>query len=371
MSGNQGYNNKADDTIALLIIVPVVLGVILYFSYPIVKEFLLTLKLYQLQIISYIVPTTDNITMLERLKTVPAYNWTLKDSVILGNKVNYYFSPFVFLFCYVSVLIVKSKYYQAFRHNRLHIGTQSLLLQERKLWSYLEPIAHLDLLHNDVEGWESAKKPQDIAVENKLLKNKFDNKSLNRDLAAKYFASQLGPLFVDLDSLPTALKALVGVFASRMTGERDEAEFALLDISKSFAYENNGNYDFSAGLKLFEKYRNQPDLIELTKKHAYISTFFLGLFTKTKDFGVMTTKYFIWIKPMNRRLFFTLNNVGREVAWTECGGIWDHYQHEHALRRPMYKMFVNNAVDGLEEELERVNLEQQAAKEKAQATAKK
>ena len=85
----------------------------------------------------------------------------------------------------------------------------------------------------------------------------------------------------------------------------------------------------------------------------------------------MTTKYFIWIKPMNRKLFFTLNNVGREVAWTECGGIWDHYQHEHALRRPMYKMFVNNAVDGLEEELERVNLEQQAAKEKAQATAKK
>ena len=203
------------------------------------------------------------------------------------------------------------------------------------------------------------------------MKNKFDNKSLNRDLAAKYFASQLGPLFVDLDSLPTALKALVGVFASRMTGERDEAEFALLDISKSFAYENNGNYDFSAGLKLFEKYRDQPDLIELTKKHAYISTFFLGLFTKTKDFGVMTTKYFIWIKPMNRRLFFTLNNVGREVAWTECGGIWDHYQHEHALRRPMYKMFVNNAVDGLEEELERVNLEQQAAKEKAQVTAKK
>ena len=37
----------------------------------------------------------------------------------------------------------------------------------------------------------------------------------------------------------------------------------------------------------------------------------------------------------------------------------------------MYKMFVNNAVDGLEEELERVNLEQQAAKEKAQVTAKK
>ena len=48
--------------------------------------------------------------------------------------------------------------------------------------------------------------------------------------------------------------------------------------------------------------------------------------------------------------------MGREVSWTECGGIFDHYQHEIALKRPLAKIFVNEAVNGLKEELKNVKL---------------
>ena len=51
--------------------------------------------------------------------------------------------------------------------------------------------------------------------------------------------------------------------------------------------------------------------------------------------------------------FYALNSVGREVSWTESGGIFSHYQYEAALERPLAKIFVDEAVNGLKEALKK------------------
>lgn len=357
MSQNN-QNNSSDDNLIVFGIVLLLIGAIIYFTYPILKEYFLTVKLWQLHIISIIHPSNENLILYNQLKDIPSYNWTNAQMVKVGNKVNYYFLPFALILMYVTFVITQKKIYKAWLHSKSHTA-KSLLDQEKKVWTYLEPIAHLNLLEQDSkEGeWASAKKPQEIALQYNLLNNKFDNESLNREKAAKYFASQLGNLYTGADNLPIGIKALAGCFMARIMEDKNEAKYALMDIATSFGKDAKGKYNFEPGLILFEKYKNEPKIKKLINQHAYVNTVMARLFEETKKTGIFITKYFLWLKPYDRKLYYMLNNIGRETAWIECAGIYDHYQYEKLLKRPMAKLFVEKAVDGLEEELKRVKLQ--------------
>ena len=91
-------------------------------------------------------------------------------------------------------------------------------------------------------------------------------------------------------------------------------------------------------------------------KHAYVSTALARLFAKSGDKGINISRYFIWLKATDRRLYYMLNCIGREKPFVENGGIYSHYQYEVAMNRPLIKMFVEEAVKGMEDELSKVKL---------------
>lgn len=370
---SNGNSSSADDTLIIFLVVIAILFAIVYFSFPILKEFLLTVKMWQMQIIALIHPSAENLQILKNLKEIPSYNWTTAQMMEAGNKANYYLLPFFLIFVYITSVVLKKQAYQVWRHGKSY-SPKELLMQEKKVWKYLEPIAHLNLLQQDpTEGeWASAKKPQEIALEYKLLDDKNDNESLNKEKALKYFSSQLGNLYTGADNMPIALKALAGCFMSAIISKslpkeelekpenqylNFESKFAFLDIAESFGKDAKGNVNFEPGLALFEKYKSYPKIKKMIHQHAYIYTVMARLFDETKKTGVVTTKYFIWLKPYDRRLYYMLNSIGREVSWTECAGIRNHYQYELALQRPIAKVFAEEAVDGLAEELKRVKLQ--------------
>ena len=350
-------NSSENDMIAAAMFMGVVV-LILYFAWPYMKEFYLSVKMWQLHLVNMVHPTPSNATLLNKLHEIPAYNWTAGQVAELGKHVNYYFLPLNLLVLYVTGLFCQRRLYYVYRHSNVYNAKQ-LLEKQKTVWKYLEPIAHLDLLNIDqkVGEWASAKKPQEIALEFNLLNNKSDNESLNRDKSLKYFAHQIGPLYTGLENLSIGHTALIGCFMARIMGDNNEAKYALLDISESFGKEANGKINFKPGLVLFEKYKDEPKIQKLIKQHAYVNTMIARLFEETKRTGVFITKYFLWLKPYDRQLYYTLNNLGREVSWTECGGIIDHYQHEKLLGRPMAKLFIEKAVNGLQEELKRVKLQ--------------
>lgn len=355
MAQNHRNNDSSDEELILWGIAAVAVIAAMYFLYPVLKEYFLTMKMWQLEIISRIVPTKEHINLLHQLKNTPSYNWTFDEVMSLGYTINYYFLPFLLIICFFVYTFTKDKLYVVLKYSKIYTR-DSLLKQEKVVWKYLEPIAHKNLLGNDVPGWESAKKPKDIALEFKLLNNKKDVESLNEEKARRYFALQLGELYTGLENLKPYTKALVGCFFEFWQGNKYDAEEALMDIAYTFGADSKGKISFAAGLELFEKHKSNPLLIKTMSKHAYVSTALFSLFKCSKQQGIIITRYFLWLKEYDRVLFYALNSVGREVSWTESGGIFSHYQYEAALERPLAKIFVDEAVNGLKEALKNVKL---------------
>lgn len=351
---NHGNKNNDDDLLIFIVAIAAICG-IGWLLLPILKEYFLTMKMWQLEIISRIVPTQYNINLLNTLKNTPAYNWSYENTILLGYTVNYYFLPFILILFYLIFTFTKDHLYNILKYSKIY-DRNSLLEQEKKVWKFLEPVAHKNLLENNVPGWESAKKPQEIAFEYNLLNNKKDMDSLNEEKARKYFALQLGELYTGMENLKPYQKALVGCFAEYYLGNKDDAYYALMDIAETFGTHFKGNISFAPGLELFDKYKNNSTIIKLLGGHAYVTTALASLFNTAKSKGIIISRYFLWLKEYDRKLYYILNAMGREVSWTECGGIFDHYQHEIALKRPLAKIFVNEAVNGLKEELKNVKL---------------
>lgn len=103
--------------------------------------------------------------------------------------------------------------------------------------------------------------------------------------------------------------------------------------------------------ELIAKHANDQRLLRKSVPHsAYISTWMQFLLTFAREKGVIGTADFIWLKTVNRTLFYALHQAGGRAAWCEAAGPWAHYIEEE-IAGPLEKPAVSGAVAGLEQAL--------------------
>lgn len=64
--------------------------------------------------------------------------------------------------------------------------------------------------------------------------------------------------------------------------------------------------------------------------------------------GVLPSAEFLWLKPLDRRLWFLLNCVGRQTPFAEIAGAFAHWKAEKEFGKPLTVPMVEEAVNGLE-----------------------
>ena len=64
--------------------------------------------------------------------------------------------------------------------------------------------------------------------------------------------------------------------------------------------------------------------------------------------GVLASAEFLWLKPLDRNLWYMLNCVGRQTPFPEISGPFAHWIVEKRLRRPLKVPMVAEAVDALD-----------------------
>ena len=105
--------------------------------------------------------------------------------------------------------------------------------------------------------------------------------------------------------------------------------------------------------KILEPYLENDKLFiekitNVTSKHAYENTALFACLTWARRLGgVLASAEFRWIKPMNRSLWYGLNNCGRRAFHIE-GRCCICYHSEHILKQKLAEPHVDQAVDGLE-----------------------
>ena len=89
----------------------------------------------------------------------------------------------------------------------------------------------------------------------------------------------------------------------------------------------------------------------MASRHAYVSTLLASLLEAAREGGVLATAEFIWLKPLNRKLWYLLNSVGRQTAVIEAAGPFSHWLAEKRVKRALKVPMIKTAVDALEESI--------------------
>lgn len=242
-----------------------------------------------------------------------------------------------------------------FRHStvmfRHRYDMSSLKEVESENWPQIQPVLSLNLVKEDPEKgpWAMAKTPLDYCKANNIIKTEEkDGKTIwavEKGPASRLFSMQLGPLWKDLFNLPIHIKALIVIFIARAQRDRDIAKHFLSQISASAA---SGKLDFTGVNEQLLKYQNSKVLSWLRPRHAYVRTMMASLLEIARADGVLATAEFLWVKPVDRKLWYVLNSVGRQTAFIEVSGIFAHWKAEQALGRAMTTPMVKEAVRALD-----------------------
>lgn len=266
--------------------------------------------------------------------------------------------PFAIICLILAGILYFSSFATQYRHRH---NMASLYDSEKKLWPQILPTAKVNLLTTPInEGpWAMAMNPMEFAKKHKLLREvreqgtgaKLSDRGIKLrveiipDKAEQVFIEQLGPLWESIDKLNDYTKALYAAFVARANHDRDTSLQLLQQIAASSVA---GTLDFSGVDKVIEKYRDCKKAHKVINRHAYVSTVMASMLELARTDGVLSSADFLWLKPVDRTLWYTLNNVGRQTAFPEISGVIAHWNVEKELQRKLSVPMVQEAIRGLE-----------------------
>lgn len=247
---------------------------------------------------------------------------------------------------------VYSKAYTT-RFSRRH-SMKSLVNQEKAIWPEIAPISGLDLVSQNPEAgiWASAMSEREFARLHKLINVKTGE--MDYEKAEKVFAGQLGRLWTGIQGLRPHEKAMFALFAARIGGDPDHLQYARrmaatfrctvdsFDISKM---------DMSWVDGAIEKHGSHPLVQKAVSRHAWVYTVLCTLLQISRTDGVFASPLWIWLKPVDRNLFYALNCVGRYADFAEVGGVCAQWLAEKRFGLPIGFPDVKSAVVGLDKSL--------------------
>lgn len=235
------------------------------------------------------------------------------------------------------------------RHKR-RLNMDTLAESESVIWPQVFPIVGKKLVDQDpTKGeWASSKHPRQFCHDLKLLD---ETGELLPSLASDAFARQLGPMFQGVMKMPIHYRALFAMFAARVQGKDAEAG----EMVRHFAIttKRDGKPDFSSVDEWCRKYGKHRKIQKVASMHAYCNTFMTSMLQIARGKGICNdTDFLCWLKPMDRTLWYSMNQTGRRVAWTEAAGVRAHWLVEIISESKMETPMVGAAVTALQEELE-------------------
>jgi intracellular multiplication protein IcmP len=363
MAGEAGGDGKSDSGMTLLwgvFAIMIILFLIWYFMKEQLVWLFLKIRLYEFMLVNLFINQTEvnngivwlSSALPEDLMHNPALFGSISE--VIGR---YFMYPSVFLILVMAIFVFKTNTFM--RYVKAH-NMETLMVQEQKNWPQIAPVVNIDLMAMDINKgpWAMAMNALQFCKAYKLVRVEMeaDTKAAWRsegkikatvleDKANKVFAQQLGALWEGHDKLPPHIKALFAVFVARAEHEPEVARNYLKKLAISAA---KGQIDYSETEELLKKYypKSKPTHI-IEKRHAYVSTVMASMLEVARTDGVLASADFLWLKPVDRRMWQMLNNVGRSVATCEIAGVYAHWLVEKQLLRPIAVPMVEQATKSL------------------------
>lgn len=275
----------------------------------------------------------------------------------------YYYIPvavILFIFVIILLFIDPSK---KFNHT---FNISNFREAQSENWPQILPPSSYDLINTDInEGpWASSLTPLNFARRYKLLDvivNPDYNPllgelpkvaKLKEGRTRQIFAHQLGTFWQGPDKLPMHTKALFAVFAA--VGNQDRK--VGLDLLRQFneAFKSGKKPNFKGVQEILDKYKNTKIVKKVESRHAYVMTVMAAMLELARSSGVLACADFLWLKSIDRKLWYMLNNVGRRAAFPEVAGAIAHWRIESRMQKKLMTPMVEEAVKALKIGIEEI-----------------
>jgi len=357
--------NQQDDHLAPIWITAICFAGLLiawfFLRAPLIRLFF-QLKLIEIDIFSLFFPSllaTRNMILTADPATIP-----MPEVIKIANSVGSYLAP-IAATCLLVFAYFLYKKSITLRFRRTY-NMKVLLKLESVNWPQTTPVVDLDLAKEDIDTgvWGMSKTPMQFAKMHKMLKEQkkaaeegaLSRSSridviLNKAKATDIFVKQLGRPWTGIDALNMHTKALFAVFAARANGEVEVARKLLSQIAASSATKQ---LNFTGVRELLDKYRDSKIVKEVTSRHAFVLPMMATMLELARTVGVQASADFLWLKPIDRRLWYVLNSVGRQTPFVEAAGPFAHWLVEKKLARKVMTPMVEEAVKALDEAIQSV-----------------
>lgn len=362
MAAPQQGGNQSDHSMSMLWGVAgafAVLGMLWYAFKTYIVLYYLKFKLVQLAFLSIFAPTHFE-PLQNALHTAIANPSTITFAqlIAIGNGVGDITRyPFVILLLGLGVLVYFGNSTRMFRNI---YSMRDFAKLEKVNWPQISPVVDLDLVKTDIDKgpWAMAMTPMQFCKRHQLLEEVRQQRregmtrkewdkieiALKRGDTTRLFALQLGPMWNGINKLPPHMRALFAVFAARINADSKSAADLLLQLNMS----PPGKLNMEGVEDLIKKHADTKLVKKITDSHAYVFTVMASMLEGARDDGVQASADFLWLKPIDRRLWYTLNTVGRQTPFAEVAGVFAHWVAEKEAGRKLSVPMVEEATKALE-----------------------
>ncbi|GGG05061.1 MULTISPECIES: secretion/conjugation apparatus DotM-related subunit [Cysteiniphilum] len=170
-------------------------------------------------------------------------------------------------------------------------------------------------------------------------------------------SQQLGNRCGNVAQESLEISGLAVAFSLYILDKRKQADTLLSYLNYEFSQHNNQLKNFVNRYKL-NKYLNKhlmecmshDNIQKIVTKHHYTYTMLCSLLSTARKGGIVPTSSFLWLKPVNRTLWYALNNVGRKTLFSEGAAVISHWQFELSLNMPFSSPMIDNVSKALQQE---------------------
>lgn len=175
----------------------------------------------------------------------------------------------------------------------------------------------------------------------------------SRQAVEKAFAKQLGAGWAPVPRLKLHVRVLLAMFTSH--GNKAKGALQLREgIARLYADVHDAKKRDAALEEIIKPFladeKGMADYVKIAERHAYVCTALIAILREVrKRQGVLASAEFVWLKKIDRDLWYGMNDTGRNAYHIESGGIFSHYFYENVSKRSHVEPKVESAVLGLEE----------------------
>lgn len=238
-------------------------------------------------------------------------------------------------------------------------------LDEQLLWASKTVVSAEDLVNEEkmipLRPFTPDEKLRNFPTKRKMVPH-YRYVSLHLDKANDVFAKQLGPMWKGPESLPPLEKALYAIIITHGSGEQAEAWRMIEQISfswKEATYDKNDriktpHYANTKGVdELIKKYGKHPKIREIERRHTHTYNVIIELLTWARTKGRLMHANLVWMRPVNKTLFFHIAGNGGQCPFWEAAGLWAHASIERKIGKRQTIPMVAGAVIALREIMSR------------------